>query len=169
MRGKWSPFEPEKLTFNDLRFVLNHFGVDNVTHIAQTLEKEMTVHHLGKVKGNILTSLGVEDVMQRQRILLSLHTLTNGLVLDDVHLDECGICQNQTPEASFAYLTESNIDLPKQRVLELKALVGHLMLMDPTTIRHTFHLPHSDAAHIYKAFKEVKKRHLEVSSHSTPF
>ena len=164
MRRKLTPFRASELTGHDLGFALSHFGVDNVPEIAQTLEKEISMDLLGDVTDYSLASLGVEDVMQRQRILLSLHTLTNGLMLDEGHVEACGVCQNQTPEESVAFLEECGINLPKQRVLELRALVGHLMLMDPATIHQTFKVSHSAALQISKRLKQAKKDHLRVTA-----
>ena len=161
MKAKLTPFRPDELTCSDLGFALNLFGVSNALRIAETLEKEVSMAFLGVVTREDLKDLKMSQVMERQRILLALHTLTNGLILDDAHVDACAICQNQTPEDTVAYLEECRIALPKERVLELKANASHLILMDKPTLQSTFSLERMPAMLIQKRLKQLKAEHLQ--------
>ena len=164
MQAKMCPFLPDQLTVDDLGFALNHFGVANPRSIAQTLEKEVSMSLLGDVTENLLEEFGVLEMMERQRILLSLHMLSNGLLLDSHHTDACGLCQNQTPEETVAYLGECEIAIPKDRVLELKILVGHLMLMGSATLCKTFGIDTKSAILIHNRLTRAKEEHLNIQA-----
>ena len=160
MKSKLSPFRPDVLTCSDLGFSLSLFGVSNALKIAETLEKDNSMAKLGGVTASDLEEFGVLDVMERQRILLALHILTNELILDNEHVEACGMCKNQTPEETVAYLEENGITFLKQRVLELGALVGHLMLMDAITLQSTLNLELSDAIAFQERLKVLTEQHL---------
>ena len=164
MRSKLVPFQPEELTLGELSFALNQFGVMNVEFIARTLEEEVSMEYLDKVDEATLIAWGIRDLMQRQRILLSLHLLTNGLILDESHVEACGLCQNQTPEETVAFLQECEIKLPQQLVIELNANAGHLMLMNTSTIHQTFKVPFATAVSLYNRLQRAKEDHLQVIS-----
>ena len=108
-----------------------------------------------------LEEFGVSKMMERQCILLALHTLTNELILHNEHVDACAMCQNQTPEETVAYLEECKIGLSKERILKVRASVGHLALMDYATLKNTFSLERIPAMLIQRGLKGLLARHLE--------
>ena len=162
MKQKLGSSQPDDLTCDDLGFVLNLFGVSNIPKIAEALEEEVTLAFLPHLKEDLLMELGVVDVIQQQRILLGIHHLTNGLILNRDHQKACQLCQSKTPESSVEFLEEAGIALPAERVLELKAIPGHLMLMSPATIAKNFKLKISDAIRIHLQLEKVKEAHLAI-------